>query len=121
MKEHWHAYACSGPINTVLYLKSLSNTQKMSLVVFADKFRIKHPDVPEQFYGKLAKIENIRAQENTANLHRLNTPVLGANKLESSGMKVRTDQARIQEQKKWEGGPPNSTIKISLRRDSNST
>ena len=35
----------------------------MSLVEYAEKFRIKNPYVLEQDYGKLAKFENITEQE----------------------------------------------------------
>ena len=38
----------------------------MSLKEYADRFRVRNPNIPEQLYGKFAKIENIAKQAKRA-------------------------------------------------------
>ena len=40
-------------------MRKFCKNEKMSLDEFADKFRLRNPYVPEQFYGKLAKFETL--------------------------------------------------------------
>jgi hypothetical protein len=49
--------SCYGP-----HLKKFCKNERMSLEEYADKFRAKNMYVPEQLYGKLAKLENIAEQ-----------------------------------------------------------
>ena len=46
----------------------------MSLEEYADKFRIKNSYVPEQYYGKLAKIVNLTAEQRKASESQLANP-----------------------------------------------
>ena len=50
--------SCFGP-----HLRKYCKNEKMSLEEYAEKFRIRNQYVPEQLYGKLAKIENIAEQQ----------------------------------------------------------
>ena len=49
--------SCYGP-----HIKKYCKNERLSIEEFAEKFRLKHPNVPEQYYGRLAKIENINEQ-----------------------------------------------------------
>ena len=50
--------SCFGP-----HLRKFCKNERMSLVKYADKFRVRNPYVLEQLYGKLAKFENLAEQE----------------------------------------------------------
>ena len=45
---------CYGP-----HLRKFCKNEKMSLDEYAIRFRLQHPTIPEQFYGRLAKFENL--------------------------------------------------------------
>ena len=53
--------ACFGP-----HIKKFCKNDKMSLEEYADRFRVRNPNIPEQLYGKFAKIENIAKQAKRA-------------------------------------------------------
>ena len=53
--------SCFGP-----HIKKFCKNEKMSIEEYADRFRIRHPTIPEQLYGRLAKIENINEQAKKA-------------------------------------------------------
>ena len=38
-------------------MKKYGRNERMGLAEYADHFRINHPQIPEQYYGKLAKPE----------------------------------------------------------------
>ena len=46
--------ACFGP-----HTKKFCKYERMSLEEYARRFRIQNPNIPEQYYGRLAKIENL--------------------------------------------------------------
>ena len=60
-------------------LRQYCKNEKMSLEEYAEKFRIRNLNVPEQFYGKLAKIENIAEQQKNKSGNE------GVNSLNQSG------------------------------------
>ena len=45
------------------HLRKYCKNEKMSLEEYAVRFRVKNPNIPEQYYGKLAKIENIEGSD----------------------------------------------------------
>ena len=57
--------SCFGP-----HMKKFCKNQRMSLEEYADKFRVLNPYVPEQLYGRLAKLEKIAEQNERAKKNR---------------------------------------------------
>ena len=45
---------CYGP-----HLRKFCKNEKMTLDEYATRFRLQHPTIPEQYYGRLAKFENL--------------------------------------------------------------
>ena len=82
----------------------------MSIEEYADRFRIRHPTIPERLYGRLAKIENVTAQAKLAQEEKdkqggvIPTEIVATNQPESR-LPLTSGAA---------------TLKLSLPRDSNS-
>jgi hypothetical protein len=47
---------CYGP-----HMRKFCKNEKMTLDEYATRFRLQHPSIPELYYGRLAKIENLNA------------------------------------------------------------
>ena len=56
--------ACFGP-----HVKKYCKNEKMSLDEFVTRFRVKHPEIPELYYGRLAKMEIVREQDTGSTKH----------------------------------------------------
>ena len=52
---------CFGP-----HMRKYCKNERMSLDEYATRFRLQHPKIPEQYYGKLAKLENLDRQMKAA-------------------------------------------------------
>jgi hypothetical protein len=95
--------SCYGP-----HLRKFCNYEKMSLEEYANKFRVRNTYVPEQFYGKLAKFENIAEQEKKK-----------LDKETVVGSSTTTEAAQIQTRKKQQEKTLVQTsekLKVTLRR-----
>ena len=44
------------------HLRKYCKNERMNIEEYATRFRLQHPKIPEQYYGKFAKMENINKQ-----------------------------------------------------------
>ena len=94
--------------------------EKMSLEEYADKFRLRNKYVPEQFYGKLAKFENIAEQQKklTDEEKKSAVQIPGSGTVachESSGISANQTQIRSAPNKQ-QSVPANDHLKVTYRR-----
>ena len=100
--------ACFGP-----HTKKFCKYERMSLDEYARRFRIQNPDVPEQYYGRLAKIENIAQQ---VQIEPKSTGTSVDNIVPSSTTTLKNTAPPTASELTVSRAP----LKLSLRRDSNS-
>ena len=107
--------SCFGP-----HLRKFCMNEKMSLEEYADKFRLRNKYVPEQFYGKLAKFENIAEQQKklTDEEKKSAVQIPGSGTVachESSGISANQTQIRSAPNKQ-QSVPANDHLKVTYRR-----
>ena len=100
--------ACFGP-----HTKKFCKYERMSLDEYARRFRIQNPNVPEQYYGRLAKIENIAQQ---VQIEPKSTGTSVDNIVPSSTTTLKNTAPPTASELTVSRAP----LKLSLRRDSNS-
>ena len=83
----------------------------MSLEEYANRFRIRNQYVPEPFYGRLAKFENIAEQEKK----RLEKPTTSSGSTGSAGATVGPTQTRKTQQDR-SNVSTSEQLKVTLRR-----
>ena len=106
--------SCFGP-----HLRKFCKNERMSLEEYVEKFRIRNTYVPEQFYGKLAKLENIVDQEiRKVSVAAKNSGLI----LESESLRgaetetSSSTQAPVRPPKQpMSGQPPPSKLTVTLR------
>ena len=97
------------------HIKKFCRYERMSIEEYAERFRIRNPDIPEQLYGRLSKIENINEQARLAQA-KITTQTAGP---EIQTGIIATSLA-IPVNNEQPVNKADEPLKLSLRRDSSS-